>query len=86
MEECRDLLFHAREHHFTLPLIEGVLADLELDFLGFELADTGTLPSFLSRFSEADARRSLRAWHAYEQEHPDTFRGMYQFWVADRRR
>jgi hypothetical protein len=24
----------------------------------------------------------LDRWHAFEQEHPDTFAGMYQFWIA----
>jgi SAM-dependent methyltransferase len=86
MEECRDLLFHVQEHHFTLPDVEALLADLSLDFLGFEFADTGTLPSFRERFPGPGMPRSLAAWHTYEQENPHTFRGMYQFWVADGRR
>ena len=70
---CRDLLFHVQEHRFTLPQIGAMLDELGLDFLGFELAD-------------GSARAlDLRHWHRFEQEHPDTFSRMYQFWVRARR-
>lgn len=87
MHECRDLLFHAQEHRFTLPQIQAALDDLGLDFLGFELADSATLPAFAQRFPDLEAPRSLEAWHRFEEDNPDTFSGMYQFWVrkaADR--
>ena len=35
--ECRDLLFHVREHCLTLGQIESFLAELGLRFIGFEL-------------------------------------------------
>jgi SAM-dependent methyltransferase len=76
---CRDLLFHVQEHNFTLPQIEAMLARLGLRFLGFEFPDSGeTLARFRGQFPE----ETLGNWHAYEQQYPDTFGRMYQFWVA----
>jgi 2-polyprenyl-3-methyl-5-hydroxy-6-metoxy-1,4-benzoquinol methylase len=79
MSGCRDLLFHVQEHRFTLPQIEAMLAELGLDFLGFEFADSGAaLRRYQERFSDP---RNLRHWHELEQQYPDTFSRMYQFWV-----
>jgi 2-polyprenyl-3-methyl-5-hydroxy-6-metoxy-1,4-benzoquinol methylase len=76
---CRDLLFHVHEHNFTLPQVEAMLARLGLRFLGFEFPDSGeTLARFRSRFRE----ESLANWSAFEQEFPDSFGRMYQFWAA----
>ncbi|MEJ0071703.1 MAG: methyltransferase [Pseudomonadota bacterium] len=36
---CRDLLFHVREHYFTLPEIAQTLEALQLAFVGFEIAE-----------------------------------------------
>jgi SAM-dependent methyltransferase len=80
MSGCRDLVFHVHEHRFTLPQVESMLRALGLRFLGFEFPDSGeTLQRFRARFSDPLA---LRDWHRYEQEFPDTFARMYQFWVA----
>jgi 2-polyprenyl-3-methyl-5-hydroxy-6-metoxy-1,4-benzoquinol methylase len=76
---CRDLLFHVHEHNFTLPQVDAMLAQLGLRFLGFEFPDNGeTLARFRSRFQE----ETLANWNAFEQEFPDSFGRMYQFWVA----
>ena len=79
MSGCRDLLFHVHEHRFTLPQVESMIARLGLRFLGFEFPDSGeTLARYRARFSGS----SLDNWHRFEQENPDTFSRMYQFWVA----
>ena len=78
MSGCRDLMFHVHEHTFTLPQIEAMVAKLGLRFLGFEFPDSGgTLARYRARFGE----ETLANWHQFEQEHPDTFARMYQFWV-----
>jgi SAM-dependent methyltransferase len=80
MSGCRDLLFHVHEHRFTLPQIESMLERLGKRFLGFEFPDSGeTLQRFRARFSDP---LQLPDWHRFEQEFPDTFARMYQFWVA----
>jgi tetratricopeptide (TPR) repeat protein/2-polyprenyl-3-methyl-5-hydroxy-6-metoxy-1,4-benzoquinol methylase len=81
LSTCRDLLFHVQEHRFTLPEIETALKELGLAFIGFELQDL----QVQNRFKELDPRKesltSLPLWHQFELDHPDTFAGMYQFWV-----
>jgi tetratricopeptide (TPR) repeat protein/SAM-dependent methyltransferase len=65
---ARDLVLHVQEHRFTIPQLAGMMAELQVEFLGFEL----------------QGRRmamSLEEWDAYETANPDTFASMYQFWV-----
>ena len=82
IQECRDLLFHVQEHRFTLPQIAEIIRDLGLEFVGFELPSSNVRQNFRARFPDPRAERSLDAWHHYEVEHPDTFVGMYQFWLV----
>ena len=80
MSGCRDLLFHVQEHRFTLWQVESMLAALGLEFAGFEFADSGaSLQRYRSRFSN---ERDLKSWARFEEEFPDTFSRMYQFWVS----
>lgn len=82
VSECRDLLFHVQEHRFTLPQVADALQALDLAFLGFEMADQRPMRRFASEYP--DARSDLDRWHNFETDNPDTFRGMYQFWVRKR--
>ena len=77
---CRDLLFHAQEHRFTLLQIEEALKALSLRFLGFEIRDDRLLTAFKKTNPGREALRSLPLWHDFEQGNPDTLIGMYQFW------
>jgi 2-polyprenyl-3-methyl-5-hydroxy-6-metoxy-1,4-benzoquinol methylase len=80
MSGCRDLMFHVHEHRFSLPQIDSMIAKLGLRFLGFEFPDSGaTLERYRAKFSQDS---NLQSWHKYEQEFPDAFARMYQFWVA----
>jgi 2-polyprenyl-3-methyl-5-hydroxy-6-metoxy-1,4-benzoquinol methylase len=76
---CRDLLFHVHEHNFTLTQVEAVLARLGLRFLSFEFPDSGETQM---RFKHRFGQETLGNWNAFEQEFPDTFGRMYQFWAA----
>jgi SAM-dependent methyltransferase len=80
MSECRDLLFHVQEHRLSLPEIKTFIQANRLEFTGFNL-DATTFQRFAKRFPDPAARFDLDCWHRYETEAPDTFRGMYQFWV-----
>ncbi|MBF0447725.1 MAG: tetratricopeptide repeat protein [Magnetococcales bacterium] len=81
---CRDLLFHVQEHRFTLPEIEVALEELGLTFIGFQFGSDQTLKKFKVAFPDKESLNSLAAWHQFENENPDTFFGMYQFWVQKR--
>lgn len=78
LSELRDLLFHIQEHRFTLPQIRQCLDDLGLEFCGFENKDM--VRRFKSRFRGDCAIYDLDKWSIFEDEFPDTFSGMYQFW------
>jgi 2-polyprenyl-3-methyl-5-hydroxy-6-metoxy-1,4-benzoquinol methylase len=79
---CRDLLFHVQEHRFTLPAVRDMLERLDLQFIGFELADGGaTAAAYRSRFPDDPASTNLANWERFEQDHPDAFARMYQFWT-----
>jgi len=78
--ECRDMLFHVQEHRFTLPQIRAFLAEHDLRFIGFDLTDA-VYAAYGQRFPDDAALRRLDRWDAFEHERPETFAGMYQFWV-----
>jgi tetratricopeptide (TPR) repeat protein/2-polyprenyl-3-methyl-5-hydroxy-6-metoxy-1,4-benzoquinol methylase len=78
--ECRDLIFHVQEHRLTLDQIESFLAESGLRFLGFEL-EFRVLHQYRTRFTDDPAGVNLRNWARFEADHPDTFIGMYQFWI-----
>jgi SAM-dependent methyltransferase len=77
---CRDLLFHVQEHRLTLPQIATFLNDQGLTLLGFEL-DGQTLRRYRAAFPDDPAMTDLACWDRFEQANPDTFGGMYQFWL-----
>ncbi len=81
---CRDLLFHVQERRYSLGEIETLLATLQLEFLGFEFESRTTLFDYQREHPDDPAAVSLGNWSEYESRHPDTFSGMYQFWVASR--
>jgi len=75
MSGCRDLLFNAVEHRFTIPRIKVFLDANGLSFLGFE-----TEPWVGTKFREqcgAAALTDLEAWGAFEADNPLAFRYMY---------
>ena len=77
--ECRDLLFHTQEHCFTIPLIQEFLDKNDLEFLGF-IVGNEVLDQFQRQFSKQE-ESNLLLWNSFENDHPDTFRTMYEFWV-----
>lgn len=81
---CRDLLFHVQETAISIPELADWLAALELDFLGFEIADAALLRRFRQAFPASQARTDLAAWQRFEEAVPDAFRTMYQFWCRPR--
>jgi Tfp pilus assembly protein PilF/SAM-dependent methyltransferase len=78
--ECRDLLFHVQEHRLTLDQIQSFLAECGLHFIGFEL-DPRVLRQYRARFADDPSVTSLRNWKRFEADNPDTFVGMYRFWI-----
>ena len=78
--DCRDLLFHVQEHRLTLGQVESFLAEFGLRFIGFQL-DPRVLNQYRVRFTDDPSCTNLRNWARFEADNPDTFVGMYQFWI-----
>jgi tetratricopeptide (TPR) repeat protein/SAM-dependent methyltransferase len=84
MSACRDLLFHTREHRFTIPTIAASLDALELDFIGFDPPIPGVLRDYRV-FNPADADMTdLSAWERFEEMRPELFAALYIFWCRKR--
>lgn len=77
---CRDLLFHVQEHRMTLIGIDAFLRENKLTFLGFEI-DGHVMRTYKMRYPNDAVATNLEQWQKFENECPDTFAGMYQFWV-----
>ena len=43
--------------------------------------DADVLAAYRARFADDPAAINLSNWQAFEADNPDTFAGMYQFWV-----
>jgi 2-polyprenyl-3-methyl-5-hydroxy-6-metoxy-1,4-benzoquinol methylase len=81
MSECRDLLFHVQESRTTVPAIKAFVTENKLKFIGF-VFDRNGLKKYRMLFAENRwSLIDLDRWHAVETKYPDTFSGMYQFWV-----
>ena len=77
----RDLLFHVKEHRFTIPQISEAIEKLGLAVLGFEFSDNFLKTEFENLNPEKEALYDLKKWHEFEKSNPSAFSGMYQFWV-----
>jgi len=81
MSECRDLCFHAQEHRFTINQLQETLKSNELEFLGF-LLQQPVKSLYKQYFPEDKNQTNLQNWAKFEENHPNTFKAMYQFWVS----
>lgn len=77
---CRDLLFHVQECYVTLAGIDDYLRANDLTLLGFEM-NPSVLHAYRQRFPNDPAATDLGQWQTFENENPDTFSSMYQFWI-----
>lgn len=76
----RDLLFHRHEHRFTIPQIQSLLDKAGLRFMGFSHIDEQPRDRYRRMFPDDPRMVSLENWHRLEQQYPDTFWRLYNFW------
>ena len=81
ISECRDLCFHVQEHRYTINHLQEILQSNELKFLGF-LIQEPVKNLYEKYFPEDKKQTNLQNWAKFEEKHPATFMGMYQFWVC----
>ena len=77
----RDLIFHIKEHRFTIPLISSTLKKLGLEFVGFEFKSKHVPALFRSIYPDNDSFYDLEKWHEFEEQYQSAFSNLYQFWV-----
>ena len=74
----RDLIFHEREHRFTLSQVKTILLELDLSFVGM----AGVTPELRARYARQfpDDRfgENLDNWIIFESENQSTFAEMYR--------
>lgn len=80
----RDLVFHVNEHEFDLIEIGAMVGRLGLSFLGFDL-QAEIITKFKARYGDNAPMADMMAWTKFENDNPDTFRGMYHMWFRARR-
>ena len=78
---CRDLLFHAQEHRFSLLDLDRILKKHNLLFKGFTFNTRETFQKFQLTYPSASKLLKLQTWHQFEKRNPMTFAGMYQFFA-----
>ena len=69
-----------QEHRLTIGRIESFLGESGLHFIGFHL-DFHVLHQYRARFADDPTGTNLRNWARFEADNPDTFAGMYHFWI-----
>ncbi|MBK1640997.1 methyltransferase type 11 [Chromatium okenii] len=77
---CRDLIFHVNEHYFTLQQLAEIIDRFQLKFLGF-VVDQNVSNAYLNCFPDDPTATNLNHWTEFEARYPETFAGMYQFWM-----
>ena len=81
LSSCRDLCFHTQEHRFKIKQLQEILQSNELMFLGF-LVQQQVKTLYKNYFPKDKKQINLQNWARFEEQHPTTFAGMYQFWVS----
>lgn len=80
LSTCRDLLFHVQEHDMSLREVRELIGSHGLRFVDFEFAEPKHRERYTERFPDDKTMINLDNWERFEEEFPDTFLGMYQFW------
>ena len=78
---CRDLIMHVQEHQYDLSELRDLIAANGMELLGFANFPHRRRQAYLQRFP---ADTNLSNWETlakFEVENPDTFSGMYGFWL-----
>lgn len=76
---CRDLLFHEQEHVFDVLELPEFLQHAGLQWMGM-LPPPGA-QALIDLTGKHCSEISVQEWHQLEQNNPDLFAGMYQFYA-----
>ncbi len=82
LSNCRDLLFHAQEHRFTIEGIRIALEECGLRCEAFILPLHLDFESFGRQHPVSDGSLNWKALQAFEEANPDAFASMYFLWAS----
>ena len=76
---CRDLVFHVKEHNYTVPKLAELIGQSQMKLVRFQVP-----AKVLSQFEQAGYRDplDLRDWAAFEKRFPITSETMYRASLA----
>ena len=83
ISSARDLMFHVQEHRFNLSQISQMISDFDLEFLGF--TNEKIKNKYSRKFPEDKENIILENWNKFETLEPETFIGMYNFWLRKKK-
>lgn len=78
--ELRDLVFHVMEHRYTPLQLKDMLGRHGLRFMGFLGLRSAVRADYAAENPSDPRQIDLSAWDAFEEQRPQTFLGMFQFW------
>ena len=81
LSNFRDLLFNYTEHTYDFIKIKELLESKKLNFIAFNEMPPNIIKSFKTHFPNENDEVNLKLWDKFEKIYPQTFLGMYRFWV-----
>ena len=80
LSACRDLLFHQQEHTFNCEQLQQLIDEAKLEFIGMiPQGESEQLAQQL--FNKAGHQLTLEQWGEVENQKPELFVAMYQFYA-----
>ncbi len=70
------------EHTYSLIDVKKEINNLNLKFLGFDSLTNGCINLFKKLNPHINSELDLNLWNSFEKTYPETFIGMYDFWVS----
>jgi ubiquinone/menaquinone biosynthesis C-methylase UbiE len=80
MSSIRDLLFHTREHQYTLAQLKEIIHGFRFNFLGFRLNSSTMKAKYLEQFPDDPDMASFDNWQRFEKSYAGTL-NMFDFWL-----
>jgi hypothetical protein len=80
LSSFRDLLFHVKEHRFTVSQIREAVAALDLKFISFDLSNAYVPQGFFGHARQDGNMIDFATCERLEQLNPRAFHSMYRFW------
>lgn len=80
LSACRDLLFHQQEHVYDIEKLPAFYAENGLEWVGM-IPPSSSATLAQQRFNISADQLTPTQWGELEQDHPQLFAGMYQFYL-----